>query len=357
MRIDTFHPIPALLQVRAQERIDLIDPLALSDGRCLATAFGQSSPILVMHACSEDIEVLTRLIQAPVGKIHDTQIGLALLGHGLQLGYQGACDVVLNEQVDKCATRSDWLARPLSAEQLHYAAEDVAHLPALYEHIKTALQTHDLYDYFVAECDEACRLPSAAAPEDLWLDHGMAWRMTGPQRWLLKKLMAWREDLAIQRDIARSRVIKNSTITELVMQMPINTASLSGLRDMHPRQIRTHGALWLSWVEQARKVSPKDYPPAVPPPLPRECTALFDQLKKVMDGISASSHVPVEVLWRKRLAEKVVLTAVDHSIETALVTITGWRQPLLHAAVADTLQTHLKKLQEWGRMRALAVAG
>ena len=46
----------------------------------------------------------------------------------------------LGLQVDKQQTRSDWLQRPLSDDQLHYAVVDVEHLVAIFEQLQ---QLHD----------------------------------------------------------------------------------------------------------------------------------------------------------------------------------------------------------------------
>ena len=149
MRVNTFNPQIALIQLNYKQTIYLIDPVV-----CDTVAWGLgevlSNPnaLKIVHACSEDIEVLYyKYPQAKISHIFDTQIGLAFLGYGLQVGYQKALKDFLNIDISKAETRSDWLARPLSREQLQYAASDVEYLPQLYDIVVEQLTAKGLLAY------------------------------------------------------------------------------------------------------------------------------------------------------------------------------------------------------------------
>ncbi len=77
----------------------------------------------IFHACSEDIDLIYHYAdEQNLLNVFDTQVGLSFLGHGLQVSYQGALKLCLDIDIEKDQTRSDWLARPLSPQQLCYAA-------------------------------------------------------------------------------------------------------------------------------------------------------------------------------------------------------------------------------------------
>ncbi|MFW1836910.1 ribonuclease D, partial [Acinetobacter baumannii] len=82
----------------------------------------------------------------------DTQVGLALSGHGFQVSSHGALQLCLEIDIEKDPTRSDWLARPLSPQQLCYAATDVLYLMQLANHIKYQLKQKGLYEYVLEDC-------------------------------------------------------------------------------------------------------------------------------------------------------------------------------------------------------------
>jgi len=84
--------------------------------------------------CSEDIDLIYHYAQQKTLKnVFDTQVGMSFLGHGLQVSYQNALKTMLDVDIEKDQTRSDWLARPLSPEQLMYAANDVEYIMQLSE--------------------------------------------------------------------------------------------------------------------------------------------------------------------------------------------------------------------------------
>ena len=58
----------------------------------------------------------------------DTQVAAGFAGLGAQPGYGGLLGDVLECGVAKSASFTRWDARPLTAEQLSYAREDVLHL-------------------------------------------------------------------------------------------------------------------------------------------------------------------------------------------------------------------------------------
>jgi ribonuclease D len=61
MRVDTFYPIAGLLQVGDGVRAYLIDPLTIDNWQPLAALLENPAVVKVVHACSEDLEVLLRL--------------------------------------------------------------------------------------------------------------------------------------------------------------------------------------------------------------------------------------------------------------------------------------------------------
>lgn len=354
IRVDTFYPKVGLIQLGDGQGEALLDPLAIPDLKILDSILGPQGPLKVLHACSEDLEVLTPFTSQGLGTIHDTQIALALLGEGLQVGYQKALQLVLGIDIPKDASRTDWLQRPLTQQQLDYAALDVRHLPALYRELMQRLEARDLSAIYTAECAEVCRLPAPVDAETCYQDHGNAWRLTPRELAVLQALMAWREREAIARDVPRGHLLKPLSLFELARRQPRQLADFQGIAELNPRIVRRDGAQLLTLVAAARALSEDQLPPRVPSPLPREATRLYDALKQALTELSASRQLPMDVLWRKRLAEKVVLTAIDQSVDEGLAQITGWRAPLLAPLIAPVLLNYRTELAQWSRLRKVS---
>lgn len=355
IRVDTFFPRLGLIQLGDGQGEALVDPVAIGDLSCLAPVLSRDGPLKILHACSEDLEVLSLLVPGGIGVVHDTQIALAMLGEGLQVGYQKALQLVLEIDIPKDASRSDWLQRPLSQQQRDYAALDVRHLPALYAELKARLVTKGLWHTYVAECDESCRLPQSVDPDTTWQDHPNAWRLQRSELAVLRALMAWREREAVRRDVPRGHLLKPLSVFELARRQPKNVFGLSDIPELNPRVARRDGEQLLALIAAARALPESEQPLRQPPPLPREAGSVYDALKQALNAVATDTGVPLEVLWRKRLADKVVLTAVDQGLPAADTVLTGWRAPLLQATVASVLLQHQDSLNAWGEQRRQAV--
>ena len=131
VRERTYYPKLCLVQVAAGDSLALIDPLAIADARTLAAALADPRRPKLLHAARQDIEALLPLTVIPLAPVFDTQIAAALLGFASQIGYADLVHQLLGVELAKGHARTDWARRPLSPEQLAYAADDVRYLPAL----------------------------------------------------------------------------------------------------------------------------------------------------------------------------------------------------------------------------------
>lgn len=354
IRVDTFYPKVGLIQLGDGQGEALVDPVAISDLSMLDAVLGPQGPLKVLHACSEDLEVLTPLTSQGLGTIHDTQIALAMLGEGLQVGYQKALQLVLDIEIPKDASRTDWLQRPLTQHQLDYAALDVRHLPALYAELMQRLQTRELASLYAAECAEVCRLPPPVNAETCYQEHGNAWRLSPRELAVLQALMAWREQEAVSRDVPRGHLLKPLSLFELARRQPRSAADFQGIPELNPRVARRDGAELLALVASARALPETALPSRLSPPLPREASSVYDALKQGLADVAQTLQLPMDVLWRKRLADKVVLAAVDHDIAAGIAQIPGWRAPILSQSVEQVLLTYRDELAQWSRVRKVS---
>jgi ribonuclease D len=108
--------------------IYLIDALSTIDTSPLAALLGDPDCEIVLHAGRQDVAILRRAWHTTLNNIFDTQIAAGFSGASAQAGYGNLLGAILGRRVGKTASYTRWDARPLTTEQLGYAAEDVAHL-------------------------------------------------------------------------------------------------------------------------------------------------------------------------------------------------------------------------------------
>jgi ribonuclease D len=355
MRVNTFNPQIALIQLKHQQTIYLIDPVVCDTVEWgLGEVLANPNALKIVHACSEDIEVLYyKYPQAHINNIFDTQIGLAFLGYGLQVGYQKALKDFLDIDISKAETRSDWLARPLSSEQLQYAASDVEYLPQLYDVVVDGLNAKGLLAY--CQEDSALMLKEGASVPvltQLYKQFSNAWQLNRRQLSLLHTLTMWRETSARLNNIPRTFVLKNHTLMSIVQNLPQTLAQLARIEDLHPKTYQKHGPMLLEMVKTAQNKHQDKCPPLLPLPLPKASKGLFNLLREQTEKIAVAQHVPADVLLRKRWLDALVLNYIDEGDECQLpLALQGWRYELLTQPLLKTLASQQSQLVEWRKYR------
>jgi len=127
-----------LLQVQTGERTWLIDPLAALDLSFIGDVLIDPDVLKIFHAGDNDIRILKRDYAFAFRNIFDTHRAASLLGFR-QLALSTLLETHLGVTLEKKMQRSRWDIRPLSEEQLDYAALDTAHLPDLYRKLDAEL--------------------------------------------------------------------------------------------------------------------------------------------------------------------------------------------------------------------------
>jgi ribonuclease D len=318
MRERTFWPRLALVQVNAGQGCYLIDPLAVSSDALSPLLAGRS---LVMHACSEDLEALRVGAGVAPTEVIDTQVGAALCGHDLQCSYQKLVELLLGVSLPKSATRTDWLQRPLSAEQLEYAAHDVEYLPGIHQIIHQRLSDMGRLGWWQEECARLVSdCQSTTPPEQLWRQVKGASSLDGPGRRRLRQLAVWRDDAARRKDIPRSFVLKDGELLALASQGASNKAALAAF-GMHPSALRRFADELLTVLASADQGDIPDPLPGMPEP------AVRDRIKRLRDHLgklAAAHELAPEVLARRRWIE-----SYARDPEVLPEAFSGWRASII----------------------------
>src|SRR5918997_478650 len=105
-------------------RTDVVDPLADDppDPSPLARVLADPDVEVVVHAGRQDIAILRRVWSTEVSSVFDTQLAAGFLGFGNQEGYESLVRKVLGVRLKGTEGFMKWDRRPLTAQQLEYAA-------------------------------------------------------------------------------------------------------------------------------------------------------------------------------------------------------------------------------------------
>ncbi|WXL27832.1 ribonuclease D [Ectopseudomonas mendocina] len=339
MRVDTFYPIAGLLQVSDGACAYLIDPLLISDWQPFAALLTDTHVVKVVHACSEDLEVFQRLTGSLPTPLFDTQLAAGYLNIGFSMGYSRLVQSVLNIELPKGETRSDWLQRPLSDTQISYAAEDVLHLAELYPRLKKQL-SEEKYAWVLEDGAElVSHLCREVHPELAYRDAKLAWKLSRQQLAVLRALCSWREEQARSRNQPRNRVLRENSLWPIARTQPDNLVSLARIEDMHPRTVRQDGDFLLQLIKQAAASPASEWPEALPEPLPIEASGVLKKLRAIGLREGERLNIAPELMLRKKTLESLLKSGYPNGPYQLPDSLKGWRRELMGQALLNCLGT------------------
>ena len=322
LRERTYRAQLCLVQVATTGEAVCIDPLLLPDLGPLARVLGQESVLKVMHASRQDLEVLLP-VAGLTRPVFDTQIAASLTGLPAQTGYAEAVWRVLGQRLDKSHTRTDWSHRPLSAEQIEYALDDVRYLLPLAARLQEELARLGRLEWLAEELATlADERTLTVAPEDAWLRLKGLRPLDPPRERLARALAAWRERAALAHDRPRGWILDDALVREIVVQVPRTLTALAAIPEMPPGLVKRRGAELLECVERAQVPQP---PPALPGrsrPDPVKA-ALVKKLSSISQAVARELNLVPEVLATRRDLE----LFADGRRESVL--LRGWRRAVL----------------------------
>ncbi|MDN3554652.1 ribonuclease D [Halomonas maura] len=330
----TFHPVPALIQFCAGGPAYLVDPLEVACTPAFRRLLAEG-PLKLLHASSEDLEVLAHWAGGPVAPLVDTQIAQSLLGEVPAMGYQKLVEFWVGETLPKDETRSNWLERPLSEAQKTYAALDVVYLLDVWAGQREALIRHGRLAWLEEDCAELlAQVRSDEADGQWYLRQRQLWRLSPRQIEAYRRLTAWREGEVRRRDLPRSWLVSDKLLYAIAERMPENRYELAGVEGIKPPLVKREGDSLLALVREARHADDDSLPAAPLSPLDPAFKKRIKAMKKVVGAAAEELGMAPEVLLRRRELEALASAQLKGE---PLPLPTGWRGERLAEALERAL--------------------
>ncbi|MGB8313773.1 MAG: ribonuclease D [Aestuariivirga sp.] len=239
MRETTYWPDLCLIQIAGAEINGLIDPMA--DGIDLKPFFDLMNNVKVLkvfHAARQDVEIMVHLAGTVPHPIFDAQIAAMVCGFGDQVSYEAIVRKLAKAQIDKSSRFTDWSRRPLTEKQLTYALSDVTHLRTVYEKLHQELGANGREPWLAQEMDILTAIETyRTEPQDAWKRIKVRLK-SKKQLAVLIAVAGWREVEAQDKNVPRSRIVKDDAVAEIATQMPQTKEALGQLRAL-PRGMAT----------------------------------------------------------------------------------------------------------------------
>lgn len=340
IRTRTWFPQCGLIQICNGKQTVLVDPLEITQWQPFISLLTSPTVVKVLHSCSEDLEVFMHLLDTVPQPLFDTQFAACMAGIGTTLGYGKLVQELLDIELDKGESRTDWLRRPLSDTQLVYAANDVVYLHKLYPILKEKLDALQRYDWVLMESEQLILKKQSGLPADYrYLAIKNSWQLSSKSLAALKALAGWRFVTAIEKDTAANFVVKETALLEIAKRLPRSLPQLSGLGCMTHKEIRLYGETIIALVNETLDEDPETYPvrikrlidissyKKISQSIRNDCIAIAQELDIPLEILASKKQINQYLKWHWFEIEECKLQQVQPDL------LSGWRKQLLQEAL------------------------
>lgn len=273
-----------LIQFSTPRSDYILDPLALTNLSSLAPLFEDPGIEKIFHAAEYDLICLRRDFGFSFASLFDTMQAARILGCqavGLDRLLADKFGILLDKRYQK----ADWAARPLTAEQIHYARLDTHYLFQLRDAFEADLREKDRWLLAQEDFRRACEVTQPRSNGGAWDRFSGRRDLTPRELTIVSELVLLREGLAEQMDRPPFKVIDDETLMSVARAAP-QTAEDLAAAGLSGRQIRLWGEAILTAARRGAEA-----PLVIRKRAERPSDAMLKRLDKLKE-------------WRKKAAKE-----------------------------------------------------
>ena len=323
----TYEPELCLVQVSTADAIYLIDPLARMDLRQFWAALTAPEREVIAFAARQEMLFCLRYAGRLPGRLFDPQLAAGLVAYPYPTSYGNLVQQALAVPVDKGETLTDWRQRPLSRQQLQYAAEDVRHLLPLRERLQARADEMQRRSWFEAEFErQATQI--ATQRDDPWRRLSGISSFNRRELAIVRELWTWRDTEARAANLPSRRILSDDLLIVIAKRAPKTTMELFTLRGLDRPQLRRAGQQLVGAVQTAMSL-----PDSELPPLPRRDPAqvgILSSLASILaNGLAAQHQVNPQLLATSADIQDFVRWEMSQRKSVRPSLLEGWRGEIL----------------------------
>jgi ribonuclease D len=339
IRDDTYDAKLCLVQVTTDGQVVLIDPTAGLDLGVFWKLVTDESVVTIVHAGKEDFEVCLRATGQVPRNVFDIQIAAGFVGLGYPLSLVRLVERVVHHRISKGQTLTDWLRRPLTPEQLRYAADDVIHLPEMYKTLRASIEKAGRWawareEFQRFEDPEFYRAPT----EDRVQRLKGSKKLDGLGLLLLERLVDWRDRWAQERNRPIRALVRDDILVEIARRRPRQARELEVLRGFPQAKNRKIVGELVDLINAACQVPKSEWPTPLEHREDAPMTkALLDLLLAVIQGICYEERLNWSLLGSPQRLRELLDFHAGRSGEVPPL-LRGWREQFIGQRLLDLLE-------------------
>jgi ribonuclease D len=340
-----YQTLLCLVQVAAETdgpgsdvRIEVLDPLdGALDLAPLGDVLADPAIEIVMHAGRQDVALLRRVCRTDITNLFDTQLAAGFAGLRAQLGYEALLHELLGVRLQKSASFTRWDARPLSAEQVDYARDDVRHILQATTELQERLRSRGRLEWAREECVALASVTDERDPDAIFARLPRINSLDPKLRAIARELVVWREETARAQDRPIPSVLSDAGLIEVAKRRPSQMAQLEQIRGINESTMRRRGRAILEAVARGRTRPPIPVDgerPAQPDALDAPVIALAEALVRTR---ALEEELAYELIAARADLQRIVLAIRDGRQPPEVRTLQGWRRQVVGDELLELL--------------------
>ena len=253
-----------LLQFATAERTVAVDPLAVESLQPWWDVMSDETTTIIVHGGQAEVRFCIQEGGCLPQRVVDIQIAEGLRSRSFPLAYAAIIERVLGVRVSSHQTRSNWLKRPLSTEQLSYALEDVSYIPEAWAKQKQWLESQGRLAWAEAEFSRMCDDVRRETEQPPWARLSGLPRLSRRELATAMELACWRDRVAQSRNRSPRRILRDDLLMDLARRRPSNEQQVLATRDLNRPDYRRLLPEILEVVESAGQIPEADLPRRIP---------------------------------------------------------------------------------------------
>ena len=340
-----YQTLLCLIQVAAETdgpgsdvRIEVLDPIDDTlDLTPLAAVLADPRIEIVMHAGRQDVALLRRVCRTDITNLFDTQLAAGFAGLRAQLGYEALLHELLGVRLQKSASFTRWDARPLSAEQIDYARDDVRHILQATTELQERLRSRGRLAWAREECVALANVTDERDPDAIFARLPRVNSLDPKLRAIARELVVWREETARAQDRPIPSVLSDAGLIEVAKRRPGQMAQLEQIRGINQSTMRRRGRAILEAVARGRSRPPipvEGERPSQPDALDAPVIALAEALVRTR---ALQEELAYELIAARADLQRIVLAMRDGKPPPDVRTLQGWRREVVGDELLELL--------------------
>lgn len=335
------------------EQIAIVDPLQDDqDLGALAQALADPAIEVVVHAGRQDIALLRRELRTEITSVFDTQVAAGFAGMPAQASYEALLAQLAGVRLGKSASFTRWDRRPLTAEQLAYAREDVLHLLEISSELKRRLRELGRLEWAYEECAPLQSVSDDRDPEAIFGRLPRVRSLSAASQAVARELVEWRERVAARQDRPVQTVLSDAALIEVAKRRPLSPERLREIRGMNPGLARSLGEELLAAVQRGleRPHEPLAHSARHIAPDPADA-AVIAACEALVRSRAGEARLAYELIAARADLQAIVTAVRRGEPEPAVRTLQGWRRELVGEELLELLRGGVSLSVREGRLQ------